>query len=99
MTDLVKRATPRADALAADEYRRGLDRLRWLVGWLQPGVVCFVGLAGWRAAVDRKAKAGPQPQELGGRPVYVMPSTSGAAAGYQLADYVSHLQRAAALAT
>ena len=99
MTDLVKRATPRADELTADEYQRGLDRLAWLAGWLKPAAVCFVGLAGWRAAVDRKAKAGLQSQELGGRPVYVMPSTSGAAAGYQLADYVSHLQRAAALAT
>ena len=99
MTDLVKRATPRADELTADEYRRGLDRLSWLVGWLKPAAVCFVGLAGWRAAVDRKAQAGPQPQELAGRPVYVMPSTSGAAVGYQLADYVSHLQQAAALAT
>lgn len=99
MTDLVKRATPRADGLTADEYRRGLDRLAWLAGWLKPAAVCFVGLAGWRAAVNRKAKAGPQSQELGGRPVYVMPSTSGAAAGYQLADYVSHFQQAAALAT
>ena len=99
MTDLVKRATPRADELTADEYRRGLDRLDWLVCWLKPAAVCFVGLAGWRAAVNRKAKAGLQPEKLAGRPVYVMPSTSGAAAGYQLADYVSHLQRAAALAT
>ena len=99
MTDLVKRATPRADELTADEYRRGLDRLRWLAEWLKPSAVCFVGLAGWRAAVDRKAKAGLQPQDLAGCPVYVMPSTSGAAAGYRLADYVSHLQQAAALAT
>ena len=99
MTDLVKRATPRADALTPDEYRQGLNRLEWLVGWLKPAAVCFVGLAGWRAAVDRKAQAGVQPQEVAGRPVYVMPSTSGAAAGYQLPDYVSHLQQAAALAT
>ncbi|WP_420435921.1 uracil-DNA glycosylase family protein [Candidatus Poriferisocius sp.] len=99
MTDLVKRATPRADALTAEEYRRGLDRLSWVVGWLKPAAVCFVGLAGWRAAVDRKAQAGPQPRDLAGRPVYVMPSTSGAAAGYQLPDYVNHLQQAAALAT
>ena len=99
MTDLVKRATPRADELTVDEYCRGLDRLKWLAGWLKPAAVCFVGLAGWRAAVDRKAQAGPQPQGLAGQPVYVMPSTSGAAAGYQLADYVSHLQQAAALAT
>ncbi len=99
MTDLVKRATPRAAALSADEYRRGLDRLKWLVGWLEPAAVCFVGLVGWRAAVDRKAQAGEQPRDLAGRPVYVMPSTSGAAAGYRLADFVTHLQQAAALAT
>ena len=99
MTDLVKRATPRADELTADEYRRGLDRLRWLAGWLEPSAVCFVGLAGWRAAVDRKAQAGLQSQDLAGCPVYVMPSTSGAAAGYGLADYVDHLKQAAALAT
>ncbi len=37
----------------------------------------MVGLAGWRAAVDRKAVAGVQPEPFGGRPVYVMPSTSG----------------------
>ena len=99
MTDLVKRATPRADALTPDEYRQGLNRLEWLVSWLKPAAVCFVGLAGWRAAMDRKAQAGVQPQEFAGRPVYVMPSTSGAAAGYQLPDYVSHLQQAAALTT
>ena len=28
--------------------------------WLEPAAVCFVGLAGWRAAVDRKAEAGWQ---------------------------------------
>ncbi|MCY4195046.1 MAG: mismatch-specific DNA-glycosylase [bacterium] len=99
MTDLVKRATPRADALRNEEYRRGLKRLSWLVEWLQPAAVCFVGLAGWRAAVNRKARAGQQPQDLAGRPVYVMPSTSGAAAGYRLDDYVSHLRQPAAHAT
>ena len=48
MTDLVKRATPRADELTRDEYRAGLARVERLVRWLQPGAVCFVGLAGWR---------------------------------------------------
>ena len=77
MTDLVKRATPRASELTADEYRDGMARLERLCGWLQPAAVCVVGLAGWRAAVDRRARAGPQPRRLGGRPVYLMPSTSG----------------------
>ena len=36
--------------------------------WLRPGAVCFVGLAGWRAAVDRKAQPGVQPDAFGGAP-------------------------------
>jgi double-stranded uracil-DNA glycosylase len=98
MTDLVKRATPRADELARDEYRDGLARVERLVRWLRPGAVCFVGLAGWHAAVDRKATAGVQPDGIGGRPAYVMPSTSGLNARVPLADLVDHLRAAAALA-
>jgi double-stranded uracil-DNA glycosylase len=94
MTDLVKRATPRADELTRDEYRDGLARVERLVRWLQPGAVCFVGLAGWRAAVDRKAVAGPQPDRLGGRPAYVMPSTSGLNARTPPSELADHLRAA-----
>lgn len=98
LTDLVKRATPRADVLRADEYRAGLDRLDRLAAWLQPGAICFVGLAGWRAAVDRTAVAGPQPTRLGGRPVYIMGSTSGVNGHSSLDQLTEHLRNAAALA-
>lgn len=96
MTDLVKRATPRADELRAAEYREGVDRLAALCTWLRPQAVAVVGLAGWRAAVDRKASVGWQPQHLGPSPVYVLPSTSGLNAGTSLQDLVHHLQAAAA---
>jgi TDG/mug DNA glycosylase family protein len=98
LTDLVKRATRTAAELDADEYREGLARVERLVRWLQPGVVCFVGLAGWRAVVDRTARAGWQPQPLGGRPVYVMPSTSGLNGRSSLGDLTGHLRSAASLA-
>lgn len=98
MTDLVKRATPRAAELNRDEYRRGLDRLDRLCAWLRPGVVVMVGLAGWRTATDRRATAGVQDRTLGGRPVYVMPSTSGLNASSSLADLTEHLRTAAHLA-
>ncbi len=98
MTDLVKRVTRRADELDPDEYRHGLERLTWLVEWLQPRAVCVVGLAGWRAAVDRRATAGPQPDGLGGRPVYLMPSTSGLNASSSADDLADHLRAAATLA-
>ena len=95
MTDLVKRATARADELRAAEYRDGVDRLAQLCAWLRPGAVAVVGLAGWRAAVDRKAAAGWQPNDLGGSPVYVLPSTSGLNAGVSLEALTGHLLAAA----
>jgi TDG/mug DNA glycosylase family protein len=97
MTDIVKRTTRRADELGVDEYRRGIARLDRTVARLQPRAVCFVGLAGWRAAVDRSAMAGWQEAALGGRPVYVMPSTSGLNASSSLADLADHLRLAASV--
>lgn len=94
MTDMVKRCTRRADEVSPAEYRAGLARLERLVVLFQPRAVCFVGLAGWRVACDRKAQAGWQETTLGGRPVYLMPSTSGLNAGSQLEDLTQHLIRA-----
>lgn len=96
MTDLVKRATPRADVLRTEEYRSGLARVTRLCWWMNPAVVCFVGLSGWRAAVDRHASAGWQPTSLGASAVYVMPSTSGLNAHATLAALTDHLRTAAA---
>lgn len=96
MTDLVKRATARADELTAAEYRDGLARVERLCAWLQPAAVCFVGLAGWRAALDRRARPGWQARPLGGVPAYVMPSTSGLNAATPLAELVDHLRAALA---
>ena len=96
MTDLVKRATPRAVEVTRAEYEHGLARVARLVDWLRPGGVCFVGLAGWRAAVDRRAEPGLQARGLGGRPVYVMPSTSGLNARVPVGELADHLRRAAA---
>jgi TDG/mug DNA glycosylase family protein len=95
MTDLVKRATPRADQLTRDEYRAGTARVERLVAWLEPQAVCFVGLAGYRDAVDRNARSGWQPQPFGGRPAYVMPSTSGLNARVPPAELADHLRTAA----
>jgi double-stranded uracil-DNA glycosylase len=98
MTDMVKRATPNASALSTEEYRHGANRLERLVAWLEPAAVCFVGLAGWRAAIDRKAVAGVQELRFGGRPAYVMPSTSGLNANSTLADLTAHMEQALMLA-
>lgn len=94
MTDMVKRATPRAAELTTAEHRRGLERLDHLCTLLAPRAVVMVGLAGWRAAVDRKATAGWQEHRLGPSAVHVMPSTSGLNAGTSLAALVDHLRAA-----
>lgn len=94
MTDLVKRATVGAGELRTAEYRGGVARVEHLVRWLEPGAVCFVGLAGWRAAVDRAAQPGVQPEVFGGAPAYVMPSTSGLNARTPRAELAAHLAAA-----
>jgi TDG/mug DNA glycosylase family protein len=98
MTDLVKRATARADELSRDEYVVGAARVERLVRWLRPGAVCFVGLSGYRAAVDRGAAAGVQSEPFGGVPAYVMPNPSGLNAHATPAILADHLRAAATLA-
>jgi len=98
MTDLVKRATPNADSLTPVEYQAGAERVARLVEWLRPGVVLFVGLAGWRAAIDRRAQPGPQTSPIGGAPAYVMPSTSGRNARTTPTELAAHMRRALSLA-
>jgi TDG/mug DNA glycosylase family protein len=93
MTDLVKRATARADELDAEEYRAGAARVASLVEWLEPRSVCFIGLTGYRIAADRGAKTGWQAEPFGGRPAYVMPNPSGINAHATPAMLVEHLRR------
>ena len=97
-TDLVKRATGGANELSAGELRAGLARVGRLCAWLRPDALCLLGLAGWRAAVDRRAPAGPQERRLGGVPVYVMPNPSGRNASSTPAALADHLRAAQALA-
>jgi TDG/mug DNA glycosylase family protein len=94
MTDLVKRATVGAAELRAAEYRSGSERVTALVRWLQPAAICFVGLAGYRVAIDRQAQPGPQVERFGGVPTYVMPSTSGLNARTSRAELADHLRAA-----
>jgi double-stranded uracil-DNA glycosylase len=99
MTDLVKRATVGADEIRPGEFRQGLVRVRRLVARHRPGAVCFLGLAGWRAAVDRSATTGVQAETIDGVPVYVMPNPSGLNAHARVEDLAQHLRAATDLAS
>ena len=95
-TDLAKRTTTKADEINVAEFRSGASRLERMVRWLQPEVFLMVGLTGWRQSVDRKAASGWQPAPFGGRPVYLMPNTSGLNTHETLETLKAHLEKAQA---
>ncbi len=99
MTDFVKRATRTAAEVTRAEYEAGFARVSGIAEWLRPGAVCFVGLSGWRTVVDRHAVAGRQPGSVGGRPVYLMASTSGLNARMPVGELTEHLAAAWNLAS
>jgi TDG/mug DNA glycosylase family protein len=94
-TDLAKRATRSAAELRAEEYVRGMDRVSALVESFSPAAICFVGLDGYRRAIEPGARPGWLAGGFGGRPAYLMPSTSGLNARSGIAALAAHLARAA----
>ena len=85
ISNLVPRATARADELDDGELRAGLAPLAALAERWQPGWVAFCGMSAYRVATGRrKAVVGPQPDALGGRPVWLLPNPSGLNASWQL---------------
>ena len=85
ITNLVKRATARADELTDHELRDGLAAVTALALRWQPGWVAFLGLGAYRTASGhRRAAVGPQDALLGGRPVWLLPNPSGLNASWQL---------------
>jgi TDG/mug DNA glycosylase family protein len=92
MTNLVRRASTSAGELTSAEYTSGVERFERLVRWLQPACVVFVGVTGYRIAVDKAAGTGWQPRDFGGVRTYVMPNTSGLNAHAKPADFADHLR-------
>jgi len=84
ITNLVARATARADELTEDELRAGVVPLGRLVRRARPAYVAFLGISTYRAAFARpKAVVGEQPDRFEGAGVWVLPNPSGLNAHYQ----------------
>jgi TDG/mug DNA glycosylase family protein len=78
ITNLVRRASARADELTADELREGGRQLTELVERVRPGVVAMLGLTAYRQAFgDRRVAQGRQEQALAGSELWVLPNPSG----------------------
>ena len=85
ITNLVERATARADELADDELRDGLRRLERVAEDCAPRWVAFLGLSAYRAATgQRRAAVGPQDHMIGPSRVWLLPNPSGLNASWQL---------------
>ena len=78
ITNLVRRATARADELTTDELREGGDRLLATIARTRPAVVAVAGITAYRQAFGvRKAQTGEQPEPVEGARLWVMPNPSG----------------------
>ena len=99
MTDFVKRATRTAAEVTADEYRAGFETGR------PPGRVAPTGSGLLRRPLGmeerRRSQSGGRAAarcRIGGRPAYVMPSTSGLNARTPVAELTDHLRAAVDIA-
>jgi TDG/mug DNA glycosylase family protein len=84
ITNLVRRATARADELSSEELHEGGRRLLALVAERRPRVVAIAGVTAFRHAFgERRAASGRQPQtpeqqaRWSGAALWVVPNPSG----------------------
>lgn len=85
ITNIVARATARAEELTDDELRTGAKRLVGKLRRFRPRFVAFVGASAYRIALDQpRAAIGRQPEPLASCAVWLLPNPSGLNAHYQL---------------
>jgi TDG/mug DNA glycosylase family protein len=78
ITNIVARATARADELSPAELRAGGLLLREKARALAPRWLAVVGVSAYRTAFEeKKAAVGPQADTLGGTRIWVLPNPSG----------------------
>ena len=85
ITNIVARATARADELDTAELRAGGQALADLAATLGVSWLAILGVTAYRAAFSApKAAVGPQAGRLGGAQVWILPNPSGLNAWYQM---------------
>jgi TDG/mug DNA glycosylase family protein len=78
ITNIVARASARADELENDELLAGRERLEAFVEQHRPRVVALAGITTYRIAfAEKKARAGRQVRTIAGALVWVVPNPSG----------------------
>ena len=94
ITNVVARATARADELGSDELIAGGQALAAKVRVLRPQWLAIVGVTAYRTAFGRPgAKVGPQEDTVDGTVVWVLPNPSGLNAHWDLAALAAEFSR------
>lgn len=101
ITNIVARATARADELPAAELADGGRMLRAKAARLRPRWLAVVGVTAYRVAFGHpEARVGPQQRDLAGTRLWVLPNPSGLNASWttpKLAAAFAELRAAAGL--
>ena len=97
ITNVVPRASARADELTTEELVEGGRKLIATVTRVHPKVIAVAGITAYRTAFgDRKATAGRQDRTIGDTVVWVVPNPSGLNAHHTV-DTLAEAYRAAAI--
>jgi double-stranded uracil-DNA glycosylase len=85
ITNVVARATARADELDAAELRSGGHALAELAASFDVSILAILGVTAYRAAFSApQAIVGPQDERLGGARVWILPNPSGLNASWPM---------------
>nr|WP_205834417.1 mismatch-specific DNA-glycosylase [Arthrobacter sp. SF27] len=86
ITNVVPRASARADELDKEELKEGALRLADKVAALAPRVVAMAGITAYRVGFGRpRAQLGRQPETIGGAELWAVPNPSGLNAHHTVA--------------
>ncbi len=87
ITNIVARASARADELSPDELAAGAQQLGSKIQEYRPRYLAVLGISAYRVAFDRpRATLGRQPEALHNTVIWALPNPSGLNAHYQARD-------------
>ncbi|MDX3232001.1 G/U mismatch-specific DNA glycosylase [Streptomyces sp. ME19-01-6] len=94
ITNVVARASARADELSDEEYREGGRILAEKVARLRPRWLAVAGVTAYRVAFgDKRAQIGPQERTIGTTRIWALPNPSGLNAHWTLATMAEEFGR------
>ena len=99
ITNLVARATARAEELSRDELVAGARALEQRIPRIAPKVVAVLGITAFRTAFERpSATIGRQAEDFGGAELWVVPNPSGLNAHSRIEDFARAFREVAVAA-